>query len=300
MYRIASFALLFVMVTAVPAQVQQAKSTGKSPVQKNSKEGNTKKSHDASIISIQPNNVAYTDSILKNTTDKAFLTELVDHLPASATVPSPDKIIGYPVGTPNKLTYTKDQYRYYRELEKASQRVKTFVAPEKSEQGREQLLVAVSDEANLAKLAHYKEITAKLGDPRTINDEIAKQLIAEGKAIYWASGSIHSTETGSPEMLMEMAYRIAVEESPFIQAIRKNVIVLITPTLEVDGRDTMVDLYNYRKANEGKRSPGLIYWGKYVAHDNNRDAMGMAPAFTRNQMSTFLDFPPTVRPELHE
>lgn len=242
----------------------------------------------------------YTDSILKNTTEKFFLTEFVDHLPASATVPSPMKVLGYPIGTPNKLTYTKDQFRYYRELEKATPRVKTFVAPEKSEQGREQLLVVVGDEANLAKLARYKEITAKLADPRAINDETAKALIAEGVVIYWASGSIHSTETGSPEMLMEMAYRLAVEETPFIQQIRKNVIVMITPTLEVDGRDTMVDLYNYRKANEGKRVPGLIYWGKYVAHDNNRDSMGMALALTRNQMSTFLEYHPTVLHDLHE
>ena len=248
----------------------------------------------------QPINAEYTKSIIDNTTDKHFLTELVDHLPLSTTVPSPDKIIGYPVGTPNKLTYTKDQHRYYRELEKTTPRVKTFVAPEKSEQGREQLLVVVGDEATMAKLDHYKDIMARLADPRKINDEIAKSLIAEGKAIYWASGSIHSTETGSPEMLMELAYRIAVEESPFIQAIRKNVIVMITPTLEVDGRDTMVDLYNYRKANEGKRVPGLIYWGKYVAHDNNRDSMGMALALTRNQMSQFLDYHPTVLHDLHE
>jgi len=249
---------------------------------------------------LQPIDTAYTESIIKNTTDKMFLTEIVDHLPASARVPTPEKILGYPIGTPNKLTYTKDQHRYYRELEKTTPRIKTFVAPEKSEQGREQMLVVVSDEANLAKLARYKEITAKLGDPRTISDELAKQLVAEGKAIYWASGSIHSPETGSPEMLMEMAYRLAVEESPFIQAIRKNVIVMITPTLEVDGRDTMVDLYNYRRANQGKRSPGLIYWGKYVAHDNNRDSMGMALALTRNQMSQFLEYHPTVLHDLHE
>jgi hypothetical protein len=50
-------------------------------------------------------------------------------------------------------------------------------------------------------------------------------------------------------MLMEMAYRLAVEDSPFIEDIRKNMIVMITPALEVDGRDRMVDLYNYRKAN---------------------------------------------------
>ena len=248
----------------------------------------------------QTNDKEYTESILKNTTEKFFLTEMIDHLPTSATVPSPAKILGYPIGTPDKLTYTKDQYRYYRELEKASPRVKTFLAPEKSEQGRDQMLVVISDEANLSKLARYKEITAKLADPRKVDEAVAQMLISEGKAIYWLSGSIHSTETGSPEMLMELAYRIAVEDSPMIKAIRKNVIIMITPTLEVDGRDTMVDLYNYRKANPTKRAPGLIYWGKYVAHDNNRDSMGMALALSRNQMSTFLDYHPTVLHDLHE
>src|SRR5215813_2252299 len=248
----------------------------------------------------QPVDKEYTESIIKNTTEKMFLTEFVDHLPASDGVPTPAKVLGYPVGTPNKLTYTKDQYRYYRELEKATPRVKVFTAPEKSELGREQLLVVVGDESNVANLAKYKEIAARLADPRRINDEEAKRLIGEGKAIYWASGSIHSPETGSPEMLMELAYRLAVEETPFIQAIRKNVIVMITPTLEVDGRDMMVDLYNWRKANEGKRAPSLLYWGKYVAHDNNRDSLGMALALMCIHMAAFIEYHPTILHDLHE
>jgi hypothetical protein len=246
------------------------------------------------------NDEAYTAKIKEYTTEKYFLTELVDHLPASNSVPSPEKTLGYAVGTPNRLTYTKDIHRYMRELERASPRVRVFVAPEKSEEGREQLLVAVSDEANLAKLDRYKEITARLADPRRTSDAEARQLIGEGKAFYWASGSIHSTETGSPEMLMEMAYRLTVEESPFIQDIRRNLIVLITPTLEVDGRDRMVDLYNYRKANPGKNAPSLLYWGKYVAHDNNRDGLGMALALTRNMMRTFIEYHPQVLHDLHE
>jgi hypothetical protein len=245
-------------------------------------------------------NEEYTAKIKEYTTEKYFLTELVDHLPASDKVPSPDKILGYVVGAPNKLTYTKDMYRYYRELEKSTPRVRVFTAPERSEEGKEQMLVVVSDEANIAKLDRYKEITARLADPRKINDAEAQQLIGEGKAIYWASGSIHSPEQGSPEMLMEMAYRLAVEDTPLIEAIRKNVIVLITPALEVDGRDRSVDLYNYRKANPNKQTPPLLYWGKYVAHDNNRDGLGMALALSRNQMKTFLDYHPVVLHDLHE
>lgn len=254
----------------------------------------------AAAAAVTGNDEAYTAKIKEYTTEKFFLTELVDHLPASDRVPAPDKVLGYVIGTPNKLTYTKDIHRYMRELERTSPRVRVFVAPEKSEEGREQLLVAISDEANLQKLDRYKEITARLADPRRTTDAEAKQLISEGKAFYWASGSIHSTETGSPEMLMEMAYRLAVSDAPFIQDIRRNMIILITPTLEVDGRDRMVDLYNYRKANPGKNSPSLLYWGKYVAHDNNRDGLGMALALTRNMMRTFLEYHPQVLHDLHE
>ncbi len=242
----------------------------------------------------------YTAKIREYTTEKFFLTELVDHLPASDKVPTPEKVLGYIAGAPNKLTYTKDLHRYYRELEKSTPRVRVFVAPEKSEEGREQLLVLVSDEANLAKLDRYQEITAKLADPRKITDADADTLVNEGKIFYWASGSIHSPETGSPEMLMELAYRLAVSETPFIQDIRRNAIVMITPALEVDGRDRMVDLYNWRKANPGKQAPSLLFWGKYVAHDNNRDSNGMSLALSRNQMRTFLDFHPQVLHDLHE
>jgi hypothetical protein len=243
---------------------------------------------------------AYSAKIRQYTTEPFFLTELVDHLPASEIVPTPEKVLGYVIGTPDKLTYTKDIYRYMRALEKASpHRVKVFSIG-RSEEGRETLLVAVSDEANLAALDRYKEITARLADPRRAAQAEAEKLIAEGLPFYWASGSIHSPETGSPEMLMELAYRLAVEDSPLVQNIRRNSIVLITPCLEVDGRDREVDVYNYRKANPGKVPPNLVYWGKYVAHDNNRDSLGMGLELTRIMMRTFLEYHPTVLHDLHE
>ena len=127
-------------------------------------QGAKKATAPAAAAQPQANDKDYTDSILKNTTDKQFLTELVDHLPASDKVPTPAKIIGYPVGTPNKLTYTKDQYRYYRELEKATPRVKVFTAPEKSELGREQLLIAVGDEDSILNPGDYCEALEVVGN----------------------------------------------------------------------------------------------------------------------------------------
>jgi hypothetical protein len=248
----------------------------------------------------QTNDEAYTAEILKDTTEKFFLTELVDHLPASATVPTPLKVLGQIAGAPNHLTYSKDIYRYMTELEKSSKRVKIFSIG-KTEEGRDTMLVAVSDEANIAKLDRYKEITAMLADPRKTDDKKAAELIAtEALPFYWASGSIHSPETGSPEMLMELAYRLAVEDSPMIENIRKHMIVLITPCSEVDGHDREVDVYNYRKEFPRRPAPNLVYWGKYVAHDNNRDGMSMALALSRNMMGGFLTWHPTVLHDLHE
>ena len=99
--------------------------------------------------SVSADDNEYSRKIKEYTTEPYFMTELVDHLPMSERVPSPDKVLGYVVGTPNKLTYTKDVHRYFREIARASSRVRVFTAPERSEEGREQILVAVGDEALL-------------------------------------------------------------------------------------------------------------------------------------------------------
>src|ERR1700731_1466578 len=125
----------------------------------------------------QGNDKEYTAKIREFTTDPMFLTELVDHLPASGKVPTPQKVIGYVAGTPDRLTYAKDVHRYFRELAKVSPRVKVWSMGQ-SEEGREMILAAVSDEANLDKLDRLKAITARLGDPRKTSPEEAKALIA--------------------------------------------------------------------------------------------------------------------------
>jgi hypothetical protein len=241
----------------------------------------------------------YAKKIKEYTTEPYFITELVDHLPASSCVPSPDAVLHHIIGAPDVLDYTKDINAYMRLLAQKSPRVKVYSIGT-SEEGREMLAVLVSDEANLARLDRYKEITRRLADPRGLSDAEAQKLAAEGKPIYWADGSIHSPETGSPEMLMELAYRLAVEETPFIQKIRQDSIVMITPIVEVDGHDRMVDIYMHRKNHPADPPYPLTWWGHYVAHDNNRDSMGMSLALSRNMLKNFLEWHPTVMHDLHE
>ncbi|HEY2149839.1 MAG TPA: M14 family zinc carboxypeptidase, partial [Vicinamibacterales bacterium] len=156
--------------------------------------------------------------------------------------------------------------------------------------------------ALMSKLDENRARLAKLADPRSINmdDVQAEALVNASTPIYYITGTIHSPETGAPTALMELAYRLVVDDHEYIKAIRNNLITLITPVIEVDGRDKMVDVYKWHLAHPGQNYPGLVYWGKYVAHDNNRDAMGATLKLTENVLNTWNSWHPQVLHDLHE
>jgi hypothetical protein len=249
----------------------------------------------------QPADEAYTRKIREYTTDPMFSSPLVDYLPASKTVPTPSAVLGDIAGAPGRLPYVADVHRYMRLLEQSSPRVKVFSIGT-SEEGREMIAVAIASEGHIARLEHNRARLAKLADPRTIqmSDSEADRLITASVPVYYITGTIHSPETGSPTALMELAYRLAVDESPYVSAIRNGVITLITPVVEVDGRDRQVDVYNWHLAHPDQNWPPLVYWGKYVAHDNNRDAMALTLKLSQNVLNTYLGWKAQVIHDLHE
>ncbi len=265
----------------------------------------SKASSKSSAMQSQKSDDAYTALIQKymsdpKMNDPRITTELVDHMPASDTVPSPLKFFGRIPGTPGELTYAHDIARYYEALAKASPRAK-FWKIGTTEEGRDIVCLAVADEETIKSLDKYKDQLGSLTDPRKTTEAQAQELLKTSKPIYYIVSGMHSPETGGPEMLIELAYRLMVEETPFVQEIRKNVITLITPVIEVDGREAEVDTYYFNK----KRAPGdarlpLMYWGKYVQHDNNRDGMGQLLKLTQAINNMSIEWHPTVLHDLHE
>ncbi len=249
----------------------------------------------------QPIDSAYSKKIREYTTEPFFLSPLVDYLPASRTVPTPAAVLSDIAGAPNKLPYSTEVYQYMRLLEKASPRVKVFSIG-RTEENREMIAVAVASEGLIARLDENRAKLARLADPRTINfnDAEAERLESDATPIYYITGTIHSPEAGAPTALMELAYRLAVDESPYIQNIRDHLITLITPIVEVDGRDRQVDLFRWHLAHPNDTWPNLIYWGHYVAHDNNRDAMGLTLKLSQNVLNTFVEQKAQLIHDLHE
>jgi hypothetical protein len=243
----------------------------------------------------------YTRLIRQHLTDPRITTELVDYLPASDKVPTPLSFpaIGRVIGTPGYLTKAKDIHRYLEAIAKAAPERARFQVIGQSDEGRDMVAFIVSDEETMANLDRYKGYMRELADPRRTTEARARELI-EGvaKPVYYLTSGIHSTETGGPEMLMELAYRLVVDDSPRIANIRKHVITIITPVVEVDGREKIVDGVCYR-VRTGQPLP-TPYWGKYVAHDNNRDGMGQFLKLTQNIRNVNLEWRPVVLHDLHE
>ncbi len=262
---------------------------------------------------------------------------LVDHLPLVDGIPTPRDVLGYHIGAPRKLTYYADQLTYYRALAAASPRV-TIETIGRSDEGRELVVVWISAEANVQRMAQNRKNLARIADPRGLSDSEVQTLLATTKPHYHLMGGLHSGETGPSEMLMELAYRLATETSPIISQIREQLYVSITPAADADGRDRNVDWFfrgldmslptttvaapsgasrsDTTRRTAGATIPGtpnapvptparavggasVPYWGKYVYHDNNRDINIKLVQMRAIVDWYFTAFPPIMH-DLHE
>lgn len=242
-------------------------------------------------------------AIAEFTTEPRFLSPWVAYVPASADVPSPTRFLGHVVGAAGELTYPVKVVEYARGLAAASGRVHVETLGV-SEEGRDIVLLVIADEAGIRDLDRLKADAAALADPRHTDPQEAAEIIATARPAYYFNCNLHADETGSGEMCMELAYRLAVSEQPMIRAIRENLLVLINPVSEPDGRTKVTDwFYRYLKgktdfASLPRQSPP--YWGRYVFVDINRDAHQRAFAATRAVHKMYFDYHPVVVHDLHE
>ena len=243
------------------------------------------------------------EAIAAATTDPHYVSPWVSYVPQSDKVPSPEKFFGRIMGAPGELVGTEKDYAYARALAAASPRVRVFTIG-KSEEGRDIIMLAIADEAGIRDLDRIKTTTAALADPRRTDKAAAEKLIATSRPIYYFNAALHSDETGSAEAVLELAYRLAVSEQPMIQHIRQQLVVLINPISNPDGRDKMVDwFYRYLKGKTDRNTlprQSPPYWSRYAFVDINRDTPQMTHQTTKAADRMFFDWHPQVFHDLHE
>lgn len=189
-----------------------------------------------------------------------------------ARAPAPRDVIGFTPGDDRKLASWSQIVDYFKRLERASDRIKLEELG-KTTLGRPFMLATISSPENLARLDRFKEIQHKLADPRTFNgnDAEAEKLIAEGRTIVLITCGIHSTEVGGNLVAMNIAHKLASDDSPETREILDRCIVLLVPSLNPDGNDIVKNWYDKTLGTpaEGTNPPELYH--HYTGHDNNRD-----------------------------
>ena len=195
-------------------------------------------------------------------------------------------MIGFTPGDDRKLASWAKFVDYFKQLERTSDRVKLQELG-KTTLGRPFVLATISSPTNLARLERFKEIQSKLADPRTFNsnDGEAEKLIAEGRTIVLITCGIHSTEVGANLVSMNIAYKLASDDSPETREILDRCIILLVPSLNPDGVDIVKNWYDKTLGTpaEGTDPPELYH--HYVGHDNNRDWY----AFTQVETQLTID-----------
>jgi hypothetical protein len=178
-------------------------------------------------------------------------------------------------GDDRKLASWNQVIEYFAALSKSSDRVK-FEELGKSTMDQPFVMATISAPENLARLDEYKHIQELLADPRQLGpvgarDRKAAELISRAKTIVLITCGIHSTEVGSYLSSMLIAHRLASSNDPEIQAILKNTIILLVPSLNPDGVDIVKNWYDKTLGTpfEGTDPPELYH--KYTGHDDNRD-----------------------------
>ena len=200
-------------------------------------------------------------------------------------VPTPKSILGFEPGEDRKLADWPALLHYYQALAQTSDRVR-YRELGKTTLGVPLVALVISSPSNLKSLERYRQLNARLADPRIIhNGREQQEALRDGRAIVLITSGIHSNEVGGHLTPALLAYRLASDTAAATRRILDNVILLLVPSLNPDGVSIVTHWYNRTlgTAAEGTDPPELYH--HYTGHDNNRDWY----AFTQVETQLVVD-----------
>jgi hypothetical protein len=216
-------------------------------------------------------------------------------------VPSPDAHLGFRPGADGHLAGWDQVVTYFQAVDRASDRV---VVRElgKTTEGRPFVVAIISSAETIGKLDHYRELQANLADPRRLADDAAaRRAVTESKTVVAITCSIHSTETASTLMAMELLHELVTRDDPATREVLDGTILLLIPSVNPDGVDKVARWYERSKGHpwEGSGMPELYH--KYAGHDTNRDWFMLNLAETRLVSRLFYrQWFPTILYDVHQ
>jgi len=215
-------------------------------------------------------------------------------------VPTPKSHFGFNIGDNYQLANYTQTEAYLLKLAAASNKMK-LQSIGKTEEGRTQYMVIVSDPSNLSKLSKYKEIAQKMARAEGLSDLEARQLANEGKAVVWIDGGLHANEVLGIHQWIETLYQILSRNDDETKRILKSTIILFVHA-NPDGQELQSNWY-MRNADTLKRNTANLprLYQKYIGHDNNRDFYMTNMSESRNMsLQQYVEWMPQILYNHHQ
>ncbi len=219
------------------------------------------------------------------------------------SIPTQERLLGVRPGS--RPLRPEELMRYLEALDQASPRAR-LVEYARSHEDRPLVVLAVSDEATIARLDAFRDEHAARVDPRKGAASDPKGF-ESAKAVAWMAYGIHGDELSSSDAAAAVAYWLVAGEDEAAKALRRNLVVFIDPCENPDGRQRYLALttsfaHAVPSPDQEDLSHTTIWpWGRgnHYLFDLNRDWFSMVqPESARSAM--IASWSPQLMVDSHE
>ena len=174
-------------------------------------------------------------------------------------------------------------------------------------EGRPLKLLAVSAPENLERLEEIRKDSLRLADPVAANADERERALRRTPLVVWLAYGVHGNESSSAEAALGAAYVLAAAQGETAEML-KDVVVLIDPLQNPDGRERYVNGYKQRRGDEANtRRAAAEHWEpwpggrqNHYAIDLNRDWAWASQQETRQRIAAYRAWEPQVYVDFHE
>ena len=216
-------------------------------------------------------------------------------------IPTPASWLGYEVG---EWHATHDQLLgYMRALDAVSDRI-TLQEYGRSYENRPLVCLTITDPSNRPRLEEIKASRARLVNPA----ESGRLDLNNLPAVNYMGYSIHGNETSGSNAAMLVAYYLAAAQTPEIEQLLRNTVILFDPCFNPDGMQRFSTWINSHKSQSPSPDPaGDEYnepWPRgrtnHYGFDLNRDWLVAQQPETVGRVNIFQEWHPNVLTDHHE
>ncbi len=226
---------------------------------------------------------------------------LPNNISYDPSIPTPESFFGFQVGewhlTPEQI------HAYMQALDRASDRI-TMAPMGTSYEQRQIWLLTITAPENHRTIDALRRQHLALSDPA----RAATVNVDAMPVVVWMGYSVHGNEPSGSNASPLVAYYLAAAQGPEVEAMLRETIVLLNPSINPDGLNRFATWVNMHKgkqpvADPNSREHNEVWPGGRFNHywfDPNRDWMPLQHPESRARLEAYYHWMPNVLTDHHE